>query len=137
MGTVYADLTLKNYNDLVKVENGLLEKNEARFINVNAIVDTGAGTLVISEEQRRELGLEPRKENVVTLANGAKETVIIADPVQICWKNRYSICFPWVVKRPHKVLLGAIPLEDMDLIVDPGLQALIGRHGDEVQGYLL
>jgi len=45
-------------------------------------------------------------------------------------------CQPWVVDS-GRTLLGAIPLENMDLIVDPAGQELIGAHGDEEVGLLL
>ena len=136
MGTVYADITIKNAGDLVMAKKGHLKEDNIRETTVNAIVDTGAGTLVISEELRRQLGLEVRKEQVVTLANNVKETVKITEPVEIHWKNRDTVCLPWVVPISPKVLLGAIPLEDMDLIVDPKNEELTGRHGEEIHGYL-
>ena len=136
MGTVYADLILKNHSDLVMVRNGLLEEKDVRFLAVKAVVDTGAGTLVINQEQCRQLGLELQKEHIVTLANNVKEKIKIADPIEICWKNRESVCLPWVVADSPEVLLGAIPLEEMDLIVDHGKQTITGRHGEEMHGYL-
>jgi hypothetical protein len=45
-------------------------------------------------------------------------------------------CQPWVVGS-GRILLGAIPLENMDLIVDPAGQALVGAHGEEEIGLLL
>jgi hypothetical protein len=45
-------------------------------------------------------------------------------------------CRPWVVPGAKEVLLGAIPLEDMDLMVDPVRQQLVGVHGDEPGGFL-
>jgi hypothetical protein len=70
------------------------------------------------------------------LANNAKETVQIAESVDIHWKNRFMTCQPWVVGT-GRVLLGAIPLENMDLIVDPAGQELVGAHGEEEVGLLL
>jgi len=55
---------------------------------------------------------------------------------EITLKNRSMICQPWVVSA-GRILLGAIPLENMDLIVDPGSQMLVGAHGDEEIGLLL
>ena len=136
MGTVYAEITLKNGGDAIDGKRGLIKEDAIHSLTVNAIVDTGAGTLVISEEQRLQLGLEVRREHVVRMANNVQETVKITDPVEIHWKNRESICFPWVIPDSPKVLLGAIPLEDMDLIVDPKNEELVGRHGEEMEGYL-
>ena len=61
----------------------------------------------------------------------------VVDPVEVHWKNRKMICQPWVIRGSGEVLLGAIPLEDMDLIVDPAAQMLTGAHGDEEIGILV
>jgi len=137
MGTVYADITIKNAGDVINVERGYLDGSDIRETMVSAIVDTGAGTLVISEEIREKLGLGIKGIRQATLANNYKETCKIAEPVEIIWKNRSSVCQPLVVSGADEVLLGAIPLEDMDLIVDPAKQELIGRHGDEVVTMIL
>ena len=137
MGTVYAEITLKNAGDLVRVECGLLDAKDVRTDTLNAIVDTGAGTLIINEEIRQKLGLRVHKLRHVTLADGTRETYGQAEPVNIRWKDRDMICMPLVLPRAKSVLLGAIPLEEMDLIVDPGKQELTGRHGDEIEVMLL
>ena len=136
MGYVFAEIKLKNLKDIIKAEEGLLGEPEIRQKTVQALVDTGAGTLVINEEIRQELGLDLEGEKPVRLANGAREIVKIAGPVEVNWKNRKMICQPWFIPSAGEVLLGAIPLEDMDLIVDPAQQALVGAHGDEIVGLL-
>ena len=137
MGTVHAEITLKNVEDSFKARDGLIKDQEIRQTTVTAIVDTGAATLVINEDQRLQLGLGIRGECHARLANNFRETVRIADPVRVCWKNRDMVCEPWVVAGSPKVLLGAIPLENMDLIVDPTKQELTGAHGDEIVGLLV
>jgi hypothetical protein len=82
------------------------------------------------------LGLGVIGEKQATLANNAKETIKIAETVEVHWKNRLMTCQPWVVSV-GRILLGAIPLENMDLMVDPGSQQLVGAHGDEEVGLLL
>ena len=136
MGIVYVDITLKNVKDIIKVELGLIKKQEIRQTTVKAMVDTGAGTLVINEELREKLGLEIKGERPVILANDKTETLKISDPVEVHWKDRSMTCRP-VVASGGEVLLGAIPLEDMDLIVDPVRQGLIGAHGDEAVSILM
>jgi clan AA aspartic protease len=137
MGFVHAEITLKNAIDVGTCERGLLDEQMIRQATVTVTVDTGAATLVINENLRQQLGLEIRREREARLANNAKETVKIAEPVQIHWKNRSMVCEPWVIPGDGKILLGAIPLEDMDLIVDPKRQELIGAHGEEQIGWLL
>jgi predicted aspartyl protease len=136
MGLIHAEITLKNAGDVTNVQRGFLKEPEIRETVVQAVVDTGAMTLVINEQLRQQLGLGIVGSKVATLANNVKETVKIAEPVDVHWKNRSMTCRPWVVGS-GRVLLGAIPLENMDLIVDPSAQELVGAHGEEEVGLLL
>jgi clan AA aspartic protease len=136
MGIVHAEITLKNAGDVTNVRRGLINEPEIRQTKVKVVVDTGAMTLVINEQLRQQLGLGIVGTKQATLANNVKETVQIAEPVEVHWKNRSMTCQPWVVNA-GRILLGAIPLENMDLIVDPAGEELIGAHGDEEVGLLL
>jgi len=136
MGTVYAEITLKNTYDIGACARGLIPEPKIRQTTVQALVDTGAATLVINEELCRQLGLEVQETKWATLANNTKDMVKIVDPVEVHWKNRKMTCQPWVVSGSGRILLGAIPLENMDLIVDPAQRALVGAHGDEELGML-
>ena len=130
MGCVYAEITLKNAADLTAVQLGLIGESKVRSVVVNALVDTGAGTLVINEEVNQKLGLKVDQVRESTLADGSKHMYKRMEPVRVHWKNRDTICIPTVVPGADEVLLGAIPLEDMDLIVDPKEEKLTGRHGE-------
>ena len=132
MGTVYEIITLKNANDVINAERDIITEEEVRETTVRALVDTGAGTLVLSEEVREKLGLRIRGLRESTLANDKKEICKITDPVEVHWKNRNTICPALVSSGWGEILLGAIPLEDMDLMVNPVKQELVGVHGDEV-----
>ncbi|GMO48556.1 MAG: hypothetical protein Ta2G_04390 [Termitinemataceae bacterium] len=131
MGTVCEKITLKNVLDAGNAVRGILAKDKVREITVEAIVDTGAGTLVISDEIQKTLGLMTEEVDTSTLANGQKVYTKRAEAVKVCWQDRSMVCSPVVLPGAPNVLLGAIPLEDMDLIVDPKNQRLIGKHGDE------
>jgi len=100
------------------------------------VVDTGAMTLVINEKLRRQLGLGIVGTKEATLADNTKKTINVAETVEVHWKNRSMTCRPWVVGSGN-ILLGAIPLENMDLMVDPGSQTLVGAHGEKEVGLLL
>jgi len=136
MGIVHAEITLKNAFDVGACKRGIIKEPEIRETVVQAVVDTGAMTLVINEQLRQQLGLGIVGTRQATLANNVKETVKIAETVEVHWKNRLMTCQPWVVGS-GKILLGAIPLENMDLIVDPAGQELVGAHGDEEIGLLI
>jgi clan AA aspartic protease len=132
MGLVYSEIVLKNALDVGKAREGSIPEKEVRAVTVNALVDTGAGTLVINEETRQKLGLTIESLRRATLADGASEVYNVTEPVKICWENRDTACRALVIPGANKILLGAIPLEDMDLIIDPQRQKLTGAHGDEV-----
>ena len=136
MGFVHADITLKNVKDIMKAEEGLIKEAEIRQKTVQAMVDTGARTLVISEAVRQHLGLEIKEERRATLANNAKVMCNYTEPVDIHWKNRSCSVRALVLPDTAEILLGAIPLEDMDLIIDPARQELTGAHGDEAMSII-
>jgi hypothetical protein len=53
--------------------------------------------------------------------------------VEIRWKNRKAACEALVLPGEDEILLGAYPLEGMDLMVHPKLQEVVGAHGDKVR----
>jgi clan AA aspartic protease len=135
MGFVYTEVTLKNAGDSIRFGNN--SEPEIRKKTVQALVDTGCFTLVISEELRRELGLELREERRVTLVNRTTEMCKYTEAVEIHWKNRSAVMRALVLPGAENVLLGALPLEEMDLIVDTVRQELTGAHGDEWAGFVM
>ena len=132
MGEVHAEITLKNGADLVRARDGHITEQSIRSVTVTALVDTGAMTLVMGEKLRKELGLAIIGTRTATLAGGSKSYCNITEPVQIIWNERSSSVQAWVLPNEEDVLLGVIPLEEMDLIVDPANRKLIGAHGDEM-----
>ena len=132
MGETYAEITLKNAGDVTRLQDGHIKEPEIRQVTVKALVDTGARTLVISGELCQKLGLRTEGERRAVLADGTKHIYNLTEPVNIRWKNRAVNCDALVVPGADEVLLGVIPLEAMDLRVNPVEQILEGAHGDEV-----
>ena len=132
MGLVYADITLRNFLDEDDVRRGIIKESEIRQTTVKAMVDTGAMRLIINEEIRQLLGLQIRCTRKARLADGTLNEYDLTEQVIVQWKNRESICQPMVLPNSTNVLLGVIPLEEMDLIVDPVSQELVGANGDEI-----
>jgi clan AA aspartic protease len=130
MGYVYADITLRNAVDVGNYLCGAMQEPDIRQITVQAMVDTGAGTLIINEAIQQALGLVVIGEQPATLADRAVKTCKYTGPVEIHWGNRYTAVSAVIMEGADEVLMGAIPLEAMDLIVDPARQTLIGAHGD-------
>jgi clan AA aspartic protease len=111
MGLVSAQLLLGNPRraDLQRVE-------------VLALADTGAVHLCIPEHVRLQLQLEVLDNKQVTLADGSHRLVPYVGPVELRYKNRVG--FAGALVMGDQVLLGAIPMEDMDLVVIPKTRAL-------------
>ena len=125
------DITLKNGGDIVLAKRGLIKADEVRQMTVKAIVDTGAWTIVINEETRNKLGLLDQGFGEATLADGKKGDYPMAGPLEIWWENRRFACDALVIPNAPDILLGAYPLEGMDLTINPQ-RGLIGVHGDIV-----
>jgi clan AA aspartic protease len=132
MGLVYENITLKNAIDVGACNRGIIGDSQIRQVNVSALVDTGAEMLVINEEVRQELGLEVRGKKGIRLANEAPQICQFTEAVEIHWKDRHFVTQALVLDGLNEVLLGAIPLEGLNVIVDPGNMQLVGAYGDEV-----
>jgi clan AA aspartic protease len=111
MGLVIAKLVLKNPR---------LRRLAA--VRVDALADSGAVHLCIPERVREQLKLEAIDQKVVTLADGSTKSVPYVGPVEIRFKNR--IGFTGALVMGDQVLVGAIPMEDMDLVVIPRTRTL-------------
>jgi len=106
MGLVDAKIILENPRD-----------KTISSLEVEALVDTGAVHLCIPEHVCIQLELEEIDKKEVTLADGGKKLVPSVGPVQIRFKNRVG--FAGALVLGDQVLLGAIPMEDMDLVIVP------------------
>ncbi|MBC7784333.1 MAG: aspartyl protease family protein [Burkholderiales bacterium] len=84
---------------------------------VEALADTGAVHLCIPETVQLRLRLEANQTKTVTLADGSQRQVPYVGPVEVRFKNRTG--YVGALVMGDTVLLGAIPMEDMDLVVLP------------------
>ncbi len=86
-------------------------------MTVNALVDSGAYVMAIPDEVRVQLGLEAKEHRAVEYADGRVEELDVVGPMEIHFKNRTTVANAVVVGS--EVLLGAIPKEDMDVVIHP------------------
>ena len=133
MGHVYAEITLKNVKDKEDAIDGHIREEEVRSLTIEAMVDTGATRLCISEEMCQKLGLRIIESKPGRLANHMIVTSKITEPVEVIWKNRFSHCCAGVIPGLKKPLLGVIPLEEMDLRVCPRTHELAAVHDDGIE----
>jgi clan AA aspartic protease len=131
MGQVVAQITLVNVKDEVRAEDGIISIDKIRKETVQAVVDTGAMALIITEELFQKLGLTQIEEKNANLADGRRLPCKVTSDVRIFCNNRRTVAEAVVIPGAKKVLLGVIPLESMDLMVDPCNRTLVGVHGDE------
>jgi clan AA aspartic protease len=108
------------------VNGKLLLKNprlpELAPVDVVALADSGALHLCIPEHVQIQLKLEAIDNKEVTLADGSKKLVPYVGPIELRFKNRVG--FAGALVMGDQVLLGAIPMEDMDLIIIPKTRTL-------------
>jgi clan AA aspartic protease len=124
MGVFRQKVKLINAFDNALVEHGVINDAEVRQIDVDFLVDTGAYMLCINEEIQHQLGLKVRDRQEGLLANGERQMFDIAGPVEIKIFNRRTITEAIVLPGNAEPLFGSIPLEALDLIVDPKEGAL-------------
>ena len=109
MGLIRTELELSNPRN-----------RELAALRVVALVDTGAITLRIPEHVAVQLSLSELERREGTAATGNRVSVPYVGPVQVGFGNRS--CFTGALVLGESVLLGAIPLEDMDLVINPRRQ---------------
>jgi clan AA aspartic protease len=124
MGLIYADITLQNSYDVVAARGGVITDEKVRQMDVKALIDTGAITLIVNDGIAKQLGLEVKDRVDVELADGTRGKSDLVGPVDIRFQNRITSCLALVLSDATEVLLGAIPMEGMDVVIDPKLERL-------------
>jgi len=110
---------------LIKVQIELANPKDRNIepITVKCLVDTGSLHLCVPEHIAIQLELEELYRREVTTADGKRHLVPYMGPLSIKFENR--ACFTGALVLGDEVLLGAVPMEDMDVVVSPSKQALI------------
>jgi len=107
MGHVFAEIGLSNPRDL-----------NLETVKVKALADTGALMLCIPEHIALQLMLETETLREVSVADGRKMNVPYVGPIKVSFGKRF--CYVGGLVLGDEVLLGAVPMEDMDLVINPG-----------------
>jgi clan AA aspartic protease len=112
MGLAYAQVTLDNP-----------KRPDLQPLETQALADTGSLYLCIPESVKVQLQLEATSQKTVTTADGRRSLCDYVGPVRIRFENRE--CYVGAVVLGDEVLLGAVPMEDMDLVLVPPLRRVI------------
>lgn len=133
MGRVLTEATIENLEDLWGAKQGLRSPDQVRRLTVpDALVDTGATLLSIPTSLIQQLGLTPRGTKRVTSSAGVTQTNIY-EAVRLTIQGRSCTMDVLEVPDGVPVLIGQLPLEHLDLIVDLRARQLVGNpaHGGE------
>jgi clan AA aspartic protease len=125
MGLVHAEIEIINGGDLEMVRRNLLDQDDVKRMTVTMLVNSSAYNLCINEEIQEQLQLPVVEKRKGMLADGSIREYDVVDNVQLRFKNRATTCRAMVLPGSSEPLLGAIPLEDMDVIIHPQRQELI------------
>jgi clan AA aspartic protease len=125
MGLVYAEIKLINGDDLALARKHIIGLEEVKEMTLNMLVDTGSYNLCINEVIQSQLQFPVvEKRKAVTADNRIIECDVVSN-VEVRFKNRATTCRAMVLPGDSEPLLGAIPLEDMDVIIHPQSQQLL------------
>lgn len=133
MGRVITEATIESTEDLWSFKKGLLPIEQVRKLVVNdALVDTGATLLSLPTRYIQQLGLKRVATKRVTASSGQTEAGLY-EAVKLTIMGRSCTMDVMEVPDTVPVLIGQIPLEHLDFIVDLRGRKLIGNpaHGGE------
>jgi clan AA aspartic protease len=119
MGLVYANVELINAGDVALSKRNYIGEEEIKRLSINMLVDTGAYNLCINESIQEQLQLPFVEKRMNITADGRRIELDVVGPVLLKFKNRNTSCLALVLPDNNEPLLGAIPLEDMDVIIHP------------------
>ncbi len=122
---VYADIELINEDDLALVRRNMLDKDEVKRMRLEMLVDSGAYMMAVNETIQEQLDLPFIEKRKVQMANSSVVEYDVVGPVKVKFKNRTAICNAFVLPGDSEPLLGAIPMEEMDVLIHPQRQELI------------
>lgn len=125
MGLVYADIELINAKDITLAKRNIIAEEDIKSMHVNMLVDTGAFMMAINESIQAQLQLPFKQKRKAQLADGSVAEYDVVGPIEVRFKNRQATCNAFVLKGYGEPLLGAIPMEEMDVLVHPTRQELL------------
>jgi clan AA aspartic protease len=121
MGKTMTKIRVTNAMDLELNDLGRLPAEAMRSVELEALVDTGATTLALPQEVADALGLIEKRKRRVRLANGSiVELPVVFVAYEIL--GRQTVGEAFILPAGSTALIGQIPLEALDLIVDPMAQ---------------
>jgi|SRR5579875_1532127 len=132
MGKINVEIALANNRDVQMFEGGSLAAEKVRRAWIRGLVDTGASHLVLPANVVKQLGLPEIRTSTVRYADQRKKCRRIVDQVQVELLGRRGTFKAVVEPERTDALLGAIVLEDLDLVPDCRTQTLQPRDPKQI-----
>lgn len=127
MGRVLTSVKIENLGDLSEAQRGLRAADDVRCIVVeDALVDTGATTLALPTHAIEQLGLKKVYEKQARSTQGVGP-VSVYEAVRVTIQDRFCTVDVMAVPNDVPVLVGQVPLEMLDLVVDAQSRKLTGN----------
>jgi len=127
VGRFSVELEIANNDDLALARRGLLPPDQVRRETIHGVVDSGATKLVLPQAVVKRLGLPLCDKIKVRYADGRKVQREGAEGVYVQLLGRHGTFTAIVEPRRKTALVGAIVLEDLDLLVDCTAQRVVPR----------
>ena len=127
MGRFSVDVELANEEDLFRAKAGLIQPSQVRRVRARGVVDTGASRLVIPGTVAQQLGLPQTSTATVRYADGRTAERAIVKDVHLSYGERESVFSAVVEPARESLLIGAIVMEELDLLPDCTTQTLVPR----------
>lgn len=125
MGHVYAEIELINSEDLALARKSIIGEEEVRRLRVSMMADSGAYMMGINETIQSQLNLPFIEKRKVQLADSRVVEYDVVGPIDVRFANRKALCTAFVLPGNSEPLLGAIPMEEMDVLIHPQRQELL------------
>ena len=122
---VYADIELINADDVAFAKRHIIGEEEIKRVFLNMLVDSGAYMMAINETIQSQLELPFIEKRKVQVADSRVIEYDVVGPVHVKFANRKATCNAFVLPGDSEPLLGAIPMEEMDVLIHPQRQELI------------
>ncbi|MEX2015912.1 MAG: aspartyl protease family protein [Candidatus Hydrogenedentales bacterium] len=132
VGRVTIEFDLANYDDVRAAQKGEMDPTQVRRVRLSGIVDTGAARLVLPEAVVDQLGLPTAGEITVRYADQRTAKRRQVRDAWIEYAGRGGVFSAVVEPKRTDALVGAIVLEELDLIVDCTRQTLIPRDPNTI-----
>lgn len=125
MGLVYADVELINAEDIGLARRNIIADEDVKRMNINILVDSGGYMMAVNDTIQEQLNLPFIEKRKAQMASGDVVEYDVVGPVMVKFANRTATCNAFVLPGDSEPLLGAIPMEEMDVLIHPQRQELI------------